>query len=156
MYLDFADAKDKLSGAFAFHGEAKKGRWGVLGDLLFIRLSTEVSYTAGSIGVAIDGALELDQTMFNAKALYRVRPDGPLYVVGGVRTVTMSPNATFTGPLGAQLGAIDVSRTSAAAVGGAIFRPKLGSRAVLATWRAGCLRPIFRDVKQVPKYRRRR
>jgi hypothetical protein len=43
--MDFADAKSKLAGAFSFHGEARRGRWGVLGDINFIRLSTDTNYT---------------------------------------------------------------------------------------------------------------
>ena len=37
VYMDFADAKSKLAGAFSFHGEARRGRWGILGDINFIR-----------------------------------------------------------------------------------------------------------------------
>ncbi len=45
VYMDFSDAKSKLAGAFSFHGEAHRGQWGVLGDINFIRLSTDTSYT---------------------------------------------------------------------------------------------------------------
>ena len=43
--MDFADAKSKLAGAFLFHGEARRGQWGVLGDVDFMRSrSTMLSY----------------------------------------------------------------------------------------------------------------
>jgi hypothetical protein len=32
IYLDFSEAKDHLGGAFSFHLEATRGRWGVLSD----------------------------------------------------------------------------------------------------------------------------
>jgi hypothetical protein len=51
VYLDFSDAKDKLAGAFAFHGEVRKGRWGALGDINLIRLSSEVNYTVPSVAL---------------------------------------------------------------------------------------------------------
>src|SRR5688572_22551054 len=41
VFLEFADAADNLGGAFAFHFEAQKGRWGVLTDLNFVRLSSD-------------------------------------------------------------------------------------------------------------------
>src|ERR1041385_9233204 len=42
VYMDFSDAAKNLTGAFMFRGEAHKGPWGVLGDVFFIRLSTDV------------------------------------------------------------------------------------------------------------------
>ena len=57
VYMDFDDAKSKLAGAFSFHGEARKGQWGVLGDINFIRLSTDVSYTTPIINAPIAGTL---------------------------------------------------------------------------------------------------
>ena len=48
--------------------------------------------------------------------------------------MTMAPTVHFTGPVGGQLADIDVSRTGgAAAVGGFIYRPKLGDRLALLT-----------------------
>jgi hypothetical protein len=35
--LDFSKAKDNLGGAFSFHLEVSKGRWGTFADLNFIR-----------------------------------------------------------------------------------------------------------------------
>ena len=45
VYMDFADAASNLAGAFMFRGEARNGQWGLLGDIFFIRLSTDVNYT---------------------------------------------------------------------------------------------------------------
>ena len=67
VYMDFADAKSNLAGAFSFHGEARKGAWGVLGDVNFIRLSTDVSYTTPIFSAPIAGTLKLDQIIFNGK-----------------------------------------------------------------------------------------
>ena len=133
VYMDFADAKSKLAGAFSFHGEARKGRWGVLGDINFIRLSTDVSYTTPILNAPVAGTLEFDQIIFNGKATFEVKPGSRFLLVGGIRTLTMSPAAHFTGPVGGQLADIDVSTTHVAGVAGFSYRPRLGNKVVLLT-----------------------
>src|SRR3954471_20830036 len=118
VYMDFADAKSKLAGAFALHGEVKNGRWGVLGDVNFIRLSTDVSYTTPILTAPIAGTVKLDQVIFNGKMMYEVKRGTKFMIAGGVRTFSMSPSAHFTGPLGGQLADINVSKTEVAGVGG--------------------------------------
>jgi hypothetical protein len=131
--LDFSDAAEKLDGAFMFRGEARKGQWGMLGDVFFIGLSTDVNYTTPILSVPIAGTLEMDETVFNGKVTYELKPGSRFHLVGGVRTMTMAPTVHFTGPTGGQLTDIDVSRTVVAAVGGFIYRPRLGKRAALLT-----------------------
>jgi len=133
VYMDFSDAKSKLAGAFALHVEARNGRWGVLSDVNFIRLSSDVSFTTPIIGAPIAGTLKLDQVIFSGQVMYEVKPGTPFMLVGGVRTFTMSPTAQFTGPVGGQLADIDVSKTVAAGVGGFLYRPRLGKKLVLLT-----------------------
>jgi hypothetical protein len=133
VFMDFADAKSKLAGAFALHGEVRNGRWGVLSDVNFIRLSTDVSYTTPILGAPIAGTVKLDQVIFNGKVMYEVKPGTPFMLVGGIRTFTMSPTAHFTGPVGGQLADIDVSKTEVAGVGGFVYRPKLAKKVVLLT-----------------------
>jgi hypothetical protein len=133
VYMDFADAKSKLAGAFSFHGEAWKGSWGVLGDINFVRLSTDVSYTTPIINAPIAGTLQFDQIIFNGKVTFEVKPGTRFLLVGGIRTLTMSPNAHFTGPVGGQLADIDISTTQVAGVAGFSYRPKLGDKVVLLT-----------------------
>ena len=81
VYMDFADAKSKLAGAFALHVEARHGRWGVLGDVNFVRLSSDVSYTTPIIGAPITGTLKLDQVIFDGKMMYQVKP-GTKFMTG--------------------------------------------------------------------------
>ena len=133
VYLDFKDAASNISGAFTFHGEARKGQWGFLGDVNFIRMSTDVNYTTPILALPIAGTVKLDQTYFNAKVMYEVKPGSRLYLVGGVRTLTMAPGVHLTGPTGGRLVDIDVSKTGAAAVGGFMYRPKLHEKVVLLT-----------------------
>ena len=133
VYLDFADAKSKLAGAFSFHGEARNGRWGVIGDINFLRLSTDVSYTIPFIDAAVSGTMKLDQIIFNGKVMYEVRPGTPFHVVGGVRTFSVSPTARFSGPVGGQLADIEVSTTRVAGIAGFTYRPRLGEHVRLLT-----------------------
>jgi hypothetical protein len=133
VYLDFANAASNLAAAFSFHGEARHGRWGVIGDINFLRLSTDVSYTTPIISVPLAGTLSMDQTIFNGKVSYELKPGSRFLVVGGVRTLTMSPTAHFTGPVSGQLADLSASKTDVAAVVGFNFRPKLGQKVVLLT-----------------------
>jgi hypothetical protein len=133
VYMDFDDAVSKLAGAFSFHGEARKGRWGVLGDINFIRLSTDVSYTTPIINAPIAGALELEQFIFNGKVTFEVKRGSRFHVVGGIRSLTMSPAAHFSGPVSGQLADIDISTTEMAGVAGFTYRPRLGNKVVLLT-----------------------
>jgi hypothetical protein len=133
VYMDFADAKSKLGGAFSIHGEAHRGRWGAIGDVNFIRLSTDTSYTTPILNAPIDGSLELDQLIVNGKGTFEVKRGSAFHVAGGIRTFSMSPNVHFTGPAGSQLADIDVSTTSVAGVGGFMYRPRLRDKVVLFT-----------------------
>jgi hypothetical protein len=133
VYLDFKDAASNLSGAFTFHGEVRKGQWGFLGDVNFIRLSTDVNFTTPTLALPITGRVKLDQTYFNVKAMYQVEAASPFYLVGGIRTLTMGPAVHINSPTGGQPVDVDISRTGAAAVGGFIYRPRLHPRVMLLT-----------------------
>jgi hypothetical protein len=133
IYMSFADAESHLAGAFTIHGEARKARWGLLGDVNFLSLSSDVNYTTPILSLPVTGTLELDQTIINAKGMYQVKAGTRFYVVGGVRTMTLSPEVHFIGPTGGQLADIDGGNTKVAGVGGFIYRPKLTDRITLLT-----------------------
>lgn len=133
VYLDFADAASKFAAAFTFHGEVREGRWGVLGDVNFVRLSTDVNFTTPIVSLPIAGTMQMDQIIVNLKGMYEVKRRTNFYLVGGVRTMSISPTAHFTGPVGGQLADIGVNATLVAGVGGFVYRPKLSKRVVLLT-----------------------
>jgi hypothetical protein len=133
IYLDFSDAKSKLAGAFALHVEARNGRWGVLGDVNFIRLSTDVNYSIPIVALPVAGTIKQDQVIVNGAVLYRVKPGVNFDLVGGVRAYTLSPAAHFTGPVGGQVADVDAGYTSTAVFGGFIYRPQLSEKVVLLT-----------------------
>jgi hypothetical protein len=128
IYVDFKDAAKKLAGAFAVHTEVRRGRWGVLTDVNFLRLSTDVNLTTPITAQPVSGTAKLDSLIFEAGVSYRVKPDLPFNVIGGFRTYTASPNLHFTAPMAPITAGVDVSRTAASVIGGFTYRPKLSPK----------------------------
>jgi hypothetical protein len=120
--MDFAQAKDKLAGAFTFHGEGRRGRVGALADINFIRLSTDTSYQLPA-GMTASGTLDFNTTVFEAGMTFLVAK--PFSLIGGVRTYTMSTDITITRPLATNSGS--ASRTAADGFVGFVYRPSLTS-----------------------------
>jgi hypothetical protein len=125
FYLDFSDAKDNLGGAFTFHVEASKGRWGVFSDLNFMRLSSDADFTFGRIPVT--GEVELDNTIFELGVTYLAHERSQFGVIGGLRTYTLSPTLSVTTP-GISATPVNASQTSANAFVGFTLRPKLSEK----------------------------
>lgn len=125
IFLEFSDAKDNLGGAFSFHFEASKGRWGVLTDLNFIQLSSSAPFSVG--GRTVEGDFELDNIMFELGASFLVNQNARLGIIGGLRTYTLSPKIAFTGT-GAGATPIDTSETSANAFVGVVLRPRINEK----------------------------
>lgn len=128
--LDFKQAAENLGGAFSFHLEANRGRWGALVDLNFIRLETDAEFTVA--GRPATGSLELDNVIFEAGASYLVSEPAQLAIIGGLRTYTLSPTIGFT-TAGGGATPVDESITSPNAFVGVMLRPKLSSRWTLIT-----------------------
>jgi hypothetical protein len=124
--LAFSDAAENLGGAFSFHFEASKGRWGTLADLNFIRLSTDADFTVAGRPVA--GDFELDNVMFEAGASYLAHERSALAIIGGLRTYTVSPKVAFTAADGGGATPVDDSVTSANAFVGMTVRPRLSEK----------------------------
>ena len=137
VFMDFADAVDHLSGVFTFHGDARKGRFGVLADVSIVGLSTESSLTIPGLLPSApprtaSSHVELSNTIVEAAATYSVLPSHALSILGGMRAYTLAPTmAVSTGE--GQLAPVDTSETAAAAIVGVLFRPRLGQRVWLIT-----------------------
>jgi len=127
VFMEFSDAKDKLAGAFAFHLEARKNRWGFLTDVNFVRLSTDTTFTTPILSRPVTGTAKLDNTIFEVGASYLVKPEKDFAVIGGLRTYTLAPTLTFEGDL-RQLTPLDTSKTAVSAFGGFTYRPKLTNK----------------------------
>ena len=102
--LSASDVIDQLD--FAVFGlfEARKGRWGLLFDAMYAKLSGTGTAT-GPLGfTVVDAELEVKQTMFQFAGAYRVvEGSTSLDLVGGARytnlDVTSNINASFFGAL---------------------------------------------------------
>lgn len=131
VFLDFASAADNLGGAFSFHFEAQKDRFGLFSDLNFVRLSSESTFTipavVGSGTRTIEGEFQLDNVFFEAGASYLVYAPAKLGIIGGLRSYTLSPKLEFEGAV-AEVTPIDASRTSVDGFVGFTLRPALSPK----------------------------
>jgi hypothetical protein len=125
--LSFADAADSLGGAFSFHFEASKGRWGLLTDLNFIQLASSATFAVGPLR-DIQGDFELNNVMFELGGLYALNEAKGFAVIGGLRTYTLSPKVRFTGSLGSQAAPVDDSETSPNGFVGVVLRPRISDK----------------------------
>jgi hypothetical protein len=125
VFLSFADAADNLGGAFSFHLEARKRRWGFMSDLNWVRLSSESEFTTPAIN--IEGDFDLDLTMFEIGGSYLLSEPAAFSVIGGLRTYTISTKLAFSTP-NIQVTPIDTSRTSPNGFVGFTFRPRISDK----------------------------
>jgi hypothetical protein len=125
VYLEFADAADNLGGAFSFHFEASRGRWGLLTDVNYIQLTSTAPFNVG--GRTFERSFELDNVMFEAGGYYVVNEQAGFGVLAGLRTYTLSPTVEFTGT---NTGAtpIDTGDTAANAFAGVVIRPRINDK----------------------------
>jgi hypothetical protein len=131
VFMTFDDAADSLAGAFSFHVEAEKHRFGIFSDLNFVRLSTEADFTLQRpAAVTVHGDADIDNTFFEAGASYRLSERTPVAVIGGLRTFTLSNQIEFSTP-NISVTPIDASRTAVSAFAGVTYRPALSGKVSL-------------------------
>jgi hypothetical protein len=131
VFMTFDDAAENLAGAFSFHFEAEKNRLGVFGDLNFVRLSTESTFTLqGPLATQVEGDVDVDNTFFEAGGSYRLSEITNVAVIGGLRTFTLSNKIEFS-TTSASLTPVDASRTAVSAFAGITFRPALSEKVSL-------------------------
>jgi opacity protein-like surface antigen len=110
--MSFSDILDNLDAGLLGAFEARKGRWGMLFDAIYMKL--EGSGTASRTGPGPIGAtatasadLEVAQTMFAAAVAYRmVEGRAPVDVIGGLRYAKIEADATINGSFYAQAGTV--------------------------------------------------
>lgn len=93
--LGFGDIVKDLDGALMLPIELRKGRWGLLSELILIKLSNQ-SGTPGPLFGSVE--LGADETLVQLLPLYRIVPQGPvaLDVLAGGRLWHMSAELEFT------------------------------------------------------------
>jgi opacity protein-like surface antigen len=110
--MSFSDILDNLDAGLLAAFEARKGRWGLLFDAIYMKL--EGSGTASRTGPGPIGAtatasaeLEVTQTMLAAAVAYRaVEGRAPIDVIGGLRYAKIEADATINGSFYAQAGTV--------------------------------------------------
>jgi hypothetical protein len=128
VFLEFADAADNLAGAFSFHVEAGKRRWGIFSDLNFVRLSSDAEFSIPSLpGTTLEGDFDLDNTIFEIGGSYLLSEPASFAVIGGIRTYSLSPRLEFS-TSALEVTPIDASRTSVNAFVGFTYRPQLSEK----------------------------
>lgn len=110
--MSFSDILENLDAGILGAFEARKGRWGMLFDVIYMKLegSGTASRTgAGPIGATATASAELEvaQTMFAAAVAYRtVEGRAPIDVIGGLRYAKIEADATINGSFFAQSGTV--------------------------------------------------
>ena len=113
--MSFSDILHNLDAGLMGAFEARKGRWGMLFDAIYMRLegSGTASRTgAGPIGATATASAELEvaQTMFAAAVAYRaVEGRAPVDVIGGLRYAKIEADATINGSFYAKSGTVAAS-----------------------------------------------
>ena len=123
VFMTFDDAEHNLAGAFSFHFEAEKSRFGIFSDLDFVRLSTASAFTLqGPLAQTVSGDADVNNTFFEAGGSYLLSDKMPFAVIAGLRTYTLATNVEFTTP-NVSVTPIDANRTAVSGFAGFTFRP---------------------------------
>jgi opacity protein-like surface antigen len=113
--MSFSDILDHLDAGLMGAFEARKGRWGILLDAIYMKIedSATASRTgAGPIGATVSASalLEVRQTTYAAALAYRLTEGrAPLDVVGGVRYLRIEAEARIDASFFAQSGSVQRS-----------------------------------------------
>jgi len=114
MHVDmsFSDIMDNLDAGLMGAFEARKGRWGLLFDAIYMKLahSATASRTgAGPIGATATASAELEmaQTLYAAAVAYRaIEGRTPIDLIGGLRYAKVEADARIDGSFFAQTGTV--------------------------------------------------
>lgn len=108
----FSDILDVLDFGLMAAFEARKGRWGLLTDLIYLKISEDGSATGtgpGPLGATITASAELEmkQTVLSAAVAYRaVDASTPVDVLGGLRYLAMDADARIEATIIGQTGVL--------------------------------------------------
>ena len=115
--MSFSDILEHLDAGLMGAFEARKGRWGLLLDAIYMKLEDSATATrtgSGPVGATATASalLEVRQTTYAAALAYRLREGrAPLDVVGGVRYLRIEAEARIDGSFFAQSGNVQRSAT---------------------------------------------
>ncbi len=109
--VSFSDVLDVLDFGMMGAFEARKDRWGLLFDAIYMDLSMGATASGPGGALTVNANLEMKQTLLAAAAAYRtVEGRSPVDVIGGLRYVKLEASADIDGSLFGTPG-ITVSRS---------------------------------------------
>ena len=111
--MKFSDILDTLDFGFMTAVEARKDRWGILFDGMFMKVSDSATMSNDDIGLAVNGDLTIKQSMLAGALAYRVITSRiPVDVIGGARYNRIDADGTVDARLiGLGSGTVDLSGT---------------------------------------------
>ncbi|MDR6951171.1 hypothetical protein J2X65_000519 [Ancylobacter sp. 3268] len=93
----FSDILDNLDFAVMATGEARNGRFSLFGDVLYVKLSSDVTTPRGVYADSVDVGSETFAGLAGVGYAVWQGPQGHLDVVGGLRAWHVSTDISFTG-----------------------------------------------------------
>lgn len=98
--MKFSDILNVLDFGFMTAYEARKGRWGLLLDGMYMKVSDSAMASKSDIGLSVTAKLRLQQSMLAGAVAYRaVEGSIPLDVIGGVRYNKIDADASIDASL---------------------------------------------------------
>jgi opacity protein-like surface antigen len=113
--MSFSDILDVLDFGLMGAFEARKGRWGLLFDAIYMKLETDGTASRsgpGPIGATATASakLEMEQTMLSAAVAYRwVEGRSPVDLIGGLRYTKIEASADINASFFAMTGTVSRS-----------------------------------------------
>lgn len=96
---DFGDILSNLDFAFMAAGEARNGRFSVIGDVIYTKLGADASTPGGILATDVDVTSESFSGLLGLGYAVIDSPQGHLDVVGGVKVWSVDTTISFTGGL---------------------------------------------------------
>jgi hypothetical protein len=96
--MKFSDILDNLDFGFMTAFEARKDRWGILFDGMYMKVSDSVTAGMSNIGLKVKGSMRVEQSLIAGAAAYRVVEENvPVDVVVGMRYNKISEDTKIEG-----------------------------------------------------------
>lgn len=105
--MKFADILENLDFGFMTAFEARKNRWGVLFDGMYMKVSDSASASRSDIGLSVNARMQVKQSMLAGAIAYRaIEGSMPVDVIGGIRYNRIDAEAKIDASLFGQSGTV--------------------------------------------------
>lgn len=105
--MKFADILETLDFGFMTAFEARKNRWGLLLDGMYMKVSDSASASRSDIGLTVDARAQIKQSMLAGAVAYRaIEGSAPVDIIGGIRYNRINVEAKIDATLFGQTGTL--------------------------------------------------